>query len=351
MEETSKVTISSIARRLGVSETTVSLVLAGRGEHHRISRSTILRVQRAARDMGYRPNLVARQLAGKKCNVVGVLINTEAVADVRLIQAMEMAAAERGMRFIVGHAVRTREQVKEYLDDFEDRRVDGIISIFHNHPDYSDTVVSELARFANVIFFEKPPGARGAQASYVEPDHYEVGRVATRHLIERGCQRVGLVYNNLVFPYAISRRQGYETALLDAGREVDDGLIWVLDHQPGHRWTDPFTPELARHAMEQVVVTHGADGIVVINDLYAARLLTTLREMRRRVPDDVALIGCDNLEFGTLIDPPLTTIWVRVDLQAEAVINMLFEQLENGFVARERHAILIPPELIIRGTS
>src|SRR5512146_2933778 len=100
-----KVTAEEIATRLKLSPTTVSLVLNGRGRAHRIPDRTAERVLAAAKELHYRPNLVARQLAGKRSNSVGVLISTEAVADTRMIQAMEMRASERGIRFIVGHAV------------------------------------------------------------------------------------------------------------------------------------------------------------------------------------------------------------------------------------------------------
>lgn len=349
-----RVTAADIARRLGLSQTTVSFVLAGQAVRHRISRVTVQRVLEAAREMNYRPNPVARQLAGKRSNVVGVLISTEAVADPRLLQLMEILAAERGIRFIVGHAVGTPDQVMAYLDDFRDRGVDAVISIFHNHPDYSEAVLSELAQFENVICFERPADSRGLilpHACYVQPDYYEVGRLGVQHLLDRGRRRIGLVLNNLVFPYAVQRRRAYDDTLIAAGRVADEASVWVMDRQPSVAWTDPFTPELALRAVDELVVARKLDGIVAVNDFYAARLVQALRKRGLRVPDDVALVGCDNLEIGTLIDPTLTTIDLRVADLARTMMSFVFTLFSDGLPPEDQRSRVLAPKLIVREST
>jgi len=349
-----RVTAEYIAAHLKLSPTTVSLVLNGRGETHRISERTAKRVLAAAREMHYRPNPIARQLAGKRSNAVGVLISTDAIADVRLIQAMEIRAAERGVRFIVGHAVGTRERVLGYLDDFRARGVDAVISIFHNHPDYSSILEPELVKFQRVVFYERPGGWTGAAAdgpAYVEPDYYQVGRLGVQHLLERGRRRIALAFSNLSFPYAVQRHRAYRDSLLEKGLPLDERLVWVLPERAATRWMDPFTPELARQAVEELVIRERADAIVAVNDSYAARLMAALRERGVRVPGDVAVVGCDNQEIGTLVDPPLTTIELRVEDLAAAMSELLFELLEKGSIPADRRAVVIPPELVVRASS
>lgn len=348
------VTSEQIASRLKLSPTTVSLVLNGRGKAHRISERTTQRVLAAAKELNYRPNPIARQLAGKRSNAVGVLINTAAVADVRLIQAMETRAADRGIRFIVGHAIGSCERILDYLNDFRARGVDGVISIFHNHPDYADTVQPALARFDNVVFYEKPGVLKGSKAGrvcYVEPDFRTVGRISVEHLVQTGRRRIGLVLSNLVFPYALQRYDSHREAMVGAGLPLDGRLIWILNERTQAHWTDPFTPELAAQVVQDLVVAQEADAIVAVNDIYAARLSTAVRQCGRRVPDDVAVVGCDNLEIGTLIEPSLTTIDLRVDELAHSMTSLLFELLENGEVPPERRAIVVSPELIVRASG
>lgn len=349
-----RVTAEQIASRLKLSQTTVSLVLNGRDKLHRIPERTAQRVRAAAEAMNYRPNPVARQLAGKRSNAVGVLINTEAVADTRLIQALETRAAERRIRCIVGHAIGSRERVGEYLNDFRARGVDAVISIFHNHPDYADIVLPELSQFENVLFYEQPgklSGARAGRACYVEPDFREVGRLGVRHLVERGRRRIGLVMSNLVFPYALKRLESYREVLNSAGMRFDERLVWVLNERTAARWNDSFTPEMALRAVDDLLVAGELDGIVAVNDVFAARLVNALRQRGRRVPQDVSVVGCDNFELGTLVEPSLTTIDLRIDDLADAMISVLFELLDNGSVPEAGRAVVVPPTLVARASS
>ncbi|UCG16130.1 MAG: LacI family DNA-binding transcriptional regulator [Phycisphaerales bacterium] len=351
MARSPRITTSDIAEALNLSRTTVSLALAGRGRRYRIPDRTVGRVLEAAREMDYRPSLVAQQLAGKRSRAAGVLVNPEGIADVRLIRAMEMLAAEHGVRFIVGYAVGTYEKVREYLDDFEARGVDTVVSIVHNHPHFGDMVLAELKRFEHVVFYEKPGESFGPGALYVQPDYFELGRLGVQHLIDRGRQRIGLVFSNLALPCAVQRRQAYEATLVDAGRTLDPALIWVLDEQTSEHWTAPFTPELALRALDALVVERKVDGIVAANDSYAARLLSVLRERGRRVPEDVAVVGCDNLELGTLVTPPLTTAGFDVEELAERMIEVMFAGLEGRDVEQGQRAVVVKPELVVRDSS
>jgi DNA-binding LacI/PurR family transcriptional regulator len=349
-----RVTVADLARRLGLSNTTVSMVLNRRGEEYGISAATAKRVQDEARRMNFHPSAAARQLVGKRSDAVGVLINTEAIADPRLIQRMEILAAERGLRFIVGHAVGTGEKVKSYLDDFRARGVDAIISIFHGHPDYADTVLSELASFENVVYYEKPEttSARaGDDACYVQPDYYRIGRLGLQHLLDRGRRRIGTVLSDLVFPYAHARLRAYADTLAAAGQKKEKRLVWVMDDQPGTRWSSPFTEELAAKAVDAVVARGKADAIVAVNDFYAARLIAALQRTGRRVPDDVAVIGCDNQDIGTVVTPRVTTFEMHVDQAAAAMIGLLFELLDHGQVPRQRRAVVVEPTLVVRESS
>lgn len=352
--ESQRMTVAGLAKRLGLSRATVSLVLNDRGKSHRISRVTILRVKAAARRYDYHPNLVARQLAGKRSNAVGVLISTEAVADVRFIQAMEVLAAKRGLRFIIGHALGTPRQVKEYLADFRDRGVDGLISIFHNHPDFRDIVLPELAGFRNVVYYERPDHAdRAAVASawYIEPDYYRVGQLGVRHLLDLGRWPVGLVLNNRAFSYAVHRSRAYTDTMRAAGYTRPGELIWVMSEQPGLRWTEPFTDELALMAVDDLVVRHEVNGLVAVNDLYAAQLIRALRRRGRRVPADVAVVGCDNLEFGPAIEPALTTIDLHGADLARAMMELVFARLEGKKLPRKKHQRVIQPDLVVRDST
>ncbi len=182
-----------------------------------------------------------------------------------------MLAAEHGVRFIVGHAVGTHEKVKEYLDDFQARGVDAVISIFHNHPDYSETVLIELKQFEHVVFFEKPGEAFGPDPFYVQPDYFEAGRLGVQHLIDRGRRRIGFVFSSWCsrMPFSGNRptspqsrgRAGQSTGS-SSGSSMSRRLSIGARHHAG----------TGMRAVD-VLLEREVDGIVAVNDLYAARRL------------------------------------------------------------------------------
>jgi DNA-binding LacI/PurR family transcriptional regulator len=352
-EKHKQVTAADLARRLRMSPATVSFVLNGKTEEHRISAATADRVRREAARLNYHPSPIARQLAGMRSNAVGVLVHTEAVADPRMIQKMEVQAAQRGIRFIVGHAVGTPVQVKAYLDDFRARGVDAIISIFHNHPDYRDVVLAELADFQRVVYYEKPigPASLVSQACYVTPDYYAVGQLGFRHLQQRGKRRVGLVLCDRVFSYAQNRWRAYRDAIKDVGLRFEPRLTWVMDQQPGTRWTQSFTAAHAAQVVEQLVVQQGADGLLAVNDIYAARLVAALHRRGLRVPQDVAVVGCNDEEIGTVTEPQLTTIDLHIDELAQQMIRVLFALLDADPASAVPQAVVVRPDLIVRDST
>ena len=347
-----RVTAVQIAKSLGVSQTTVSMVLNGQSRRYNISKTTEKRIQDEAKRLGYRPSSAARQLAGMPSNAVGVLMSTAAPADTRLLQVMELMAAEREIRFIVGHAVGTGDRAREYLDDFHARDVDGIISIFHNHPDYRETVLPKLAEFERVVYYEKPLfNTKASSPCYVEPDFFEVGRLAVQHLVDRGRKRIGLVLNHLLFPFARARLDAYKKVLKEAGCTVGKELVWVMDEQPDLCWTDPFTEEASLRVVDELVLKQKADGIVLVNDFYAAWTVAALRRRGLRIPDDVAIVSCNDLDIGPIIAPPLTAIDLRVGELATAIMNMLFKLLDKGKIPAKQRAAVIKPRLIVRESS
>jgi DNA-binding LacI/PurR family transcriptional regulator len=349
------VTIAQMAERLSVSPATVSLVISGRAPHYGISKSTIARVQAEAERVQYRPNIVARQLSGKRSNMVGVLISTDAMADPRLIQQMEILAAERGIRFLVGHILGGPDRIRDYLDDFRCRGVDALISIFHNHPDYEDVLLRELPRFERVLYYEKPGrslrAADGAEPCYVQPNYYEAGRLAVQHLVDRGRKRIALALDNMLFPYSEAWRSAHQNVLKAAGLPVEDRLFWVMDRRPPIERIRPLSDEAAARAVDDLVVAGRADAVVTCRDVDALRIMAALRKRGRRVPEDVAIVGSDNSEAGTFVDPQLTTIDFRVDEIARAVIDALFQLLDHDSVADNRRPVVPKPELVVRQST
>ncbi len=343
-------TSAELAKSLNLSRTTVSLVLNSRAEAYGIPSDTIRRVRAAAEASNYSANPVARQLAGKRSNVVGLLINTASIVDPRLTQKMEVLAAARQLRFIIGHAVGDEPQIRAYIDDFRARGVDAIITHHHNHPVCRDFIYAELAKVPRILYFYKPgPAVRNPW--YVEPDFHEVGRLATQHLIDRGRRRIGIVcISETTYPVMAARRIGYQDVLEASGAAPDPSLVWMLDERLSTRWSEAIPESDADAIVAELVVRQGADAIVSASDLEAIRIIGALQRLGRRVPDDVAVVGTDNLGVASLVAPHITNIDLCMDALAEASVALLFEMMDGPKGGKGR-GMVIKPRLIVRQSS
>jgi DNA-binding LacI/PurR family transcriptional regulator len=366
-------TAVELAKELNLSRTTVSVVLNGRAERYGLSPRTVERVLKAARRHNYRPDPVARQLMGMRSNVVGILADSSKLVDPRFIEMMELRAAEKHLRFFVGYAASDVERVREYLDDFRGRRVDAVISLSHNHPAYRGRVLDELLKMDRVLFYEKPD-SRVRDPWYVEVDYYEMGRLAAQHLIDRGCRRIGLMgLDESFFEVLSQRRRGFQETLRKAGLDAGEELLWGVDPQRSLHWIEPPSEEDADRVIEEMVVRQKVDGLFAINDLYVARLMFALRKRGLRVPQDVALVGADNMDISTLVEPRITTIDVQIDVMAQVTVDALFEMLHstpgqdgssdqkngNGFdgspgkstSTRRGRGVSVKPRLVVRESA
>lgn len=346
-------TAAKLAKTLNLSRTTVSLVLNGRAERYGLSRQTVDKVLSGARRLNYQPDPVARQLAGMRSNVIGILISGANVVDPRLLEQMEIRAAQRQFRFIVGHAIGDATRVREYLDDFRARRTDAVISIHHNRSITGGSVFEELKKMDQVLYFEKP-SVQVRNPWYIDLDYFEMGRMATQHLIDAGRQRIGLIgLDEKMYPILRRRRAGYSQALTHAGLPHGRDLVWQVDEQRSRRWNEPPDDAEAAAIVEELVVRQKVDGIFAVNDLYVARLMTALRRVGRRAPDDVALVGADNMDIGTLVEPRITTVDVAIDALAEATIDLLFEMLDPAADGAQKsgRGIVVKPKLVIRESA
>jgi len=307
--------------------------------------------------MKYRPDPVARQLAGMRSNVVGIIVNSAYVVDPRLLERMEVLAAERQLRFIIGHAIGNGEKVREYLEDFRGRRVEAIVSFHHNRPVSGNSVLDELQKMDRVLYYEKP-GPQIRDAWFVDTDTYEFGRLQAQHLIDRGRRRIGMIgLTEKLYPILRQRRAGYQDALRHAGLDHGRELVWRVDEKRSLRWIEPPNEAEAAAVVDELVVRQKVDGIIAVNDLYVARLISALRKMGRKVPDDVALVGGDNMDISTLIEPAISTIDVQIEALARASIDLLFEMLgRSGAEQPPSHqgmgrGIVVKPKLIIRESA
>ncbi len=308
-------TISDVAERAGVSTATVSRVLAGIG---RSRPDTAAAVIAAADELGYRPSGVARSLRLQRTRTFGLI-----VSDIQnpffpeLVQAADDAARAIDYSILLGSAAYDEMRAVHYLDLMVDRRVDGMI--------VASSLISEaswywlLASPVPVIVVNvEPPDHR---VSAIVSDNEGGSRLAVEHLVGLGHRRIGYIRGPESFTAAAPRLAGFGQACADAGLRPDDLPILRGDGQleGGER--------AAAQMLEQAP---WVTAIACYNDLTAIGALRALRATGRRVPEDVSVIGFDDIAAASWVVPMLTTIGQAKAEMGRLAVEYLVRALEGG---------------------
>ena len=330
-EQPSKITAMDVARLAGVSQSAVSRVFTPGAS---ASQATVEKVRAAAEQLGYRPDPLARAMITGRTRIIGLVVAyLENQFYPVVLELLSQALQARGYHVLVFMAENSTERVPEVMAELLDYQVDGIITA-------SVAMTNDLTtRCAKagipVVMFNR--GQDDDRLSEVTSDNIAGGRRAARHLIDTGHRRIAHVMGWQGSSTGRDRAQGFKQALRDAELEpfaMIDGMY-------------------ARAAASQAVrdMFTGADkpdAIFVANDHMAFAVMDTLRfEMGLRVPEDVSVIGYDDVPMAAWPSYNLTTIRQPVRRMVEATVDILLNQIE-GETAPNR--IRIDGPLITRGS-
>ncbi len=332
-------TSADVAARAGVSRTTVSFVLNDRPGTN-ISPSTRVRVLEAANELGYHPHASARGLAGGKSHTLGFVLrqSPEQVAGdavlVETLRGLASAARTAGFRVMVEPLDPTDGTYDALL---RAQHTDGIVV---SGPRIDDTGLVRLAHdgFPIVLQGSLP----GIEAPSVDVDNVRGARLAVDHLIGLGRRRIACITNApLAYTAAQERLDGYRMALDDAGIGYDESLVAIADFDAGS----------GHRAMASLLgsgATARLDAAFVASDVVAFGAIAAIREAGLRVPDDISVVGFDDIPLAAFYDPPLTTIRLPAyDLGLAAGAALLDRVAGRPVPDRS----LLPTELIVRSST
>jgi DNA-binding LacI/PurR family transcriptional regulator len=333
-----------IAARAGVSATAVSTVLRGGASPTvRISPDTAASIRRIAAEMNYQPNMAAQQLRGQRSDVIGVLIGAgSTAANYERLFAIEQEAYRRGYRLMIGQFHGDSARVAQYIQDFVARGIDAMICFHNPLPKYDAQVLTWLGKVRSLVFQTE---ALLPDACCVDVDRAAGVREAVAHLVDRGRKRIALALNSIDDPLMQDRLRGYRAGLADHGLALPDSLVWAGDA------TFPPTRQLLSDAVDALLDRAHADAIIASNDVWAIELIKAMRRRGRRVPEDVAVIGFDNLPAAVLFDPGLTTIDQNNDAFAKAALDLLQTLIDTGKVPASRRRLVVQPHLVVREST
>lgn len=326
-------TIQEVARKAGVSPTTVSHVI---NNSRVVSAETRLRVEAAMEELHYRPNALARSLRRGQTHTLGLIlpdISNPFFAEIG--HSIETAAFEQGYSVILCNTEGDLDKEDLYVDVLSKKQVDGMIFVAAG--DQTDSLRALLRHEVPVVVVDRD--LPEVEVDAVLADSRQGGYLATQHLIALGHRRIGCIAGPFHLTPSAQRVTGYREALLDAHLLADDDLIKRGD----------FHPESGYRAARSLLERRDAPAaIFACNDLMALGALRAAAESGRQVPADLAIVGFDDIELASYTSPPLTTIaQPKADLGRLAV-QWLIEHIADK--SRPARRELLPTRLIVRGT-
>ncbi|EFE65707.1 MULTISPECIES: LacI family DNA-binding transcriptional regulator [Streptomyces] len=338
-------TLEAVAARAGVSRATVSRVVNGADG---VREPLAERVRRAVEELGYVPNQAARSLVTKRHDAVAVIVaepETRVFADpffARQLRGIskELTAHDNQLVLLLTEDRDDHARVGRYLAG---GHVDGAL-VFSLH---IDDPLPELIQRAGLptVFGGRPDWSGGGQGVvYVDCDNRGGARDAVRHLLGLGRSRIAHITGALDQTSAADRLDGFRDVMVDA----DPRLVVEGD----------FTPAAGERAMRELLGRcPGLDAVFAANDLMAAGALRVLREHGRRVPDDVAVVGFDDmLPIAEQTDPPLTTVRQDIEEMGRLMARLLLRDLDRTTSAPENavgapSSVVLPTTLVRRASA
>ncbi|MDF5706292.1 MAG: LacI family DNA-binding transcriptional regulator [Nostoc sp. S4] len=333
-----KVSIEDIARRAGVSHSTVSRALR---DNSLISPKVREEIKKIAREMNYVPNAIAQSLLSSRTNTIGVVVTS--IADpfyAEVVEGIEQVARTAGLSVLLTASHRDFQQEIAAIDNFHRRRVDGIL-VTDSRIDKNNTdQVGQIA--VPTVLINSQTQEQPETFHTVTVDDFLGGRLAVEHLIGLGHRAIGYLGVGDRSNSNQLRLEGYQMALKEAN--LSQNSDWVaISAEDNIRISDVDT---GKKLLSQLF-TAGVTGIFCYNDMVAVGALLACQERGISIPQDLSLVGFDGIALSSYVTPPLTTVCQPMLEIGRSAMQILLDLLEEKSVEN----LVLSPFLIKRGSS
>ena len=324
-------TIKDVAKMAGVSTTTVSHVI---NKTRFVAQETESLVLQAIKDLNYSPSAVARSLKVNTTKSIGMIVTTsEAPYFAEIIHAVEEHCYRQGYSLFLCNTQNNAEKIKNHLEMLAKKRVDGILVMCS---EYLPDSLNLLHSFENIPMVVMDWGPN-VHTDIILDNSFDGGYLATKHLIENGHKYIGIIAGELTKTTAKTRYEGFIHAMKEAGLTVNPN--WVMEGF--------FEPEDGYECMNKILSQDNLPtAVFCCNDVMALGAISAIGEKGLRVPEDISIIGYDNIHASRFYSPPLTTVHQSKSRLGVQAVNLLFERINHKSDQKEK--IEIHPELVVR---
>jgi LacI family transcriptional regulator len=331
------VTIRQVADEAGVSIQTVSRVINNRYD---VAQETRQRVQQAIHRLGYQPNAIARGLASRRSRTLGLIaFDFTDTFVMQMLTGAEQEARRSGYVIVLGRCEAPVNDEPRYLHLLTERHVEGIIFTRLASVVPENEPLLELKRAGIPVVMTGFHPSDGSEFNTVDIDNVSGGRAATECLVHNGHRQVATVTGPFCSQAAHDRLRGYRLALESAGIDYDEDLVVEGDYTfrsgnlAAQKLLDRKKPFTALFAQ---------------NDRMAVGAMAALRRAGYSFPEDISIVGYDDIPEGEYMDPPLTTVRQPLVAMGVEAVRMLVRQIEEPEALTEQ--IFMGTELVVRGS-
>lgn len=332
-----RITISDVSLHAGVSKSTVSQYLNKRYEY--MSKSTRQRIENSIKELDYSPNMIARSLTQKSTKTIGVIVaNILHTFSTQVIRAVEDYCNEADFHVIVCNADDNPTKEKRYIDMLRDKQVDGII-VFPTG-DNSSLYKSLVNVRYPIVFMDRI--VPGVSVDTVLLDNEAASKLAVDLFVKQGYSRIGMISPSTTknITPRLERITGFKNALEMNNIPFEPGYLLKTKTQHIKTGMDKMLNELeAPHAL------------LASNDLVMFELLKYVKEKALKIPEDIAIIGIDDVSFANFYNPTLTTIAQPAFEMGKKAAQLLFEKIIADETKTETTIYRFPPLLLERSSS
>lgn len=334
-----RATIKDIALETGFSVTTISLVLNGKA--HKISEGTKKRILETAEKLHYRPNQLAVSLVKKRSRTIGLIVpDIGNVYFADMARGVEDACREHGMTLILCNSNERHERDIEYINMLADKGADGVLYIMaKDSTEKTGWESFDLLEEMRLPFVLLDRMVSIGDYCGVSTDHMAGGYMAARHLIEMGHQRIACVTGpDGILSGSRMRYEGFVKALDEAGIMVDPKLVFE----------GSYTVEGGEAAIDHLI---GSDftAVFACNDASAYGVCKRLKSYGKRVPEDVSVVGYDDVAYADMLGVPLTTVRQEVRALGREAVSQLTAVIKEK--KQMKQSIVFKPALVVREST
>lgn len=333
-----KLSITDIARELGVSTTTISFILNGRAKEKRIGRELVERVQKYVEEVGYRPNPLAQSLRTGKSNIIALMV--EDISNpffATIARLIEDRAYKNGYKIIYCSTDNDTAKTRDLISMFRERHVDGYVIA---PPEGIEDEISALiaAKMPVVLFDRHLPNV---STDLVEIDNLFSTYNATRHLIQQGFNKIAYITFYSKQSQMLARLEGYHKALEESGYK-------------------PLVKEIAFNQNDDLIIAPITDFLKKNKNLDAVFFgtnhmgtcgLEVIADLGIKIPSDLAVVSFDDYNVFKLHSPPITAISQPIEVIADNVITVLLNRLNASSQHISSQTIILKTDLNIRASS